>query len=342
MTRRLALAVAVLVLAACSGGGEERAGDAAVPVGWRLSHITSDTSSWHRGGERFAELVAERLPGHRVEVFAFGQLANRDQKTELQMARTGSIDLLLVSPIILALNLDPRWDAFSLPWLFPDHATARAVVEGEMGRTAMSWLDEKGLVGLGWGVNGFRQLTNDERPVRTPADLEGLKLRVAGTRIFLDTFEALGGNALTMNFGEVFSALEQGVVDGQENPLSIIHSSRFQEVQDHVTLWNYAYDPLILAANPDRFARLSVEEQAVFRSAAVEAMGWQAALVEREDGELVAALREAGMEVVELTPDEREAFRAKATPIYEKYRAEIGPRIVDGIQQAVQQAGASP
>lgn len=305
----------------------------------RLSHITSPGSSWDKGAHRFAELVGERSNGRlTVQVYAGAQLAQHNQKTELQQLCTGGIEMTLHSPIILALFLDKRFDAFSLPWLFPDHQTANRVCDGAFGAQALGWLEEHGIHGIAYGVNGFRQLTNSVRPVRSPADLKGMKVRVAGTDLFRAIFAAFGANPTTMNFGEVFTALQQGTISAQENPLSIIHSSKLHEVQKHLTLWNYAYDPLILTFNKSVWQKLSAADRQLITECGKEAMAAQREVVAQEDRELVAELRTGGMEVIELTEEEREAFKAACRSVYEEFTPKIGTPIVQQVQAEVAKA----
>lgn len=306
------------------------------PHTWRLSHITSATSPWHRGAEEFASRVHAELPDFEVQVYPFGQLANGDQKTELQMVMGGAIDVLLVSPIVLAQYLDPRFDVLNLPFLFPDHATARAVVgHGPFTDELTGLLGQKMLVPLAWGVNGFRQLTTSGREVRTPEDLQGLKVRVAGSRLFQDIFSAFGATGVSMSFGELFTSLEQGVVDAQENPLSIIESARLYEVQDHVTLWNYVYDPIVLVVSVPVWDELTREEKGVVLRAAREAMDFEADLVEREDEELPGRLAEQGMTVVRPTPEELDGLRAAVESVHARYRPRVGPQLYDLLRAAI-------
>ncbi len=305
----------------------------------RLSHITAPTSSWQKGAERFAELVAQKSSGRiRVKVYPAGQISNHSQQGELKMLGSGSIDMALVSTIILALYLDPSFDVFGLPWLFPDHETAHRVLDGDVGREALSVLQTKGIVGLAYGVNGFRQITNGVRPIRTPEDLDRIKCRVAGSRMYFRTFQLLGANAPTMNFGEVFTSLQQGVIDAQENPLSIIYSSRLYEVQRYLTLWNYSYDPLVLAINELRWKRFSPEDQALLTAAAREAMQNQRTIVLEEDRTLAATLRDRGMDVIALSSVELARFKTRIAPLYDEYAERIGPDLVNQCRQAVAEA----
>ncbi len=332
--RLLGRICALLIVVALSGCGRERA------QMLRLSHITSPGSAWDKGAVRFAELVQERSQGRvQVQVFPGAQLAQHNQKAELQQLCDGTIDMTLHSSIILALILDRRFDAFSLPWLFPDHQTANRVCDGAFGRQALSWLNEHGVHGIAYGVNGFRQLTNSVRAVRKPDDLRGMKVRVAGTDLFRAVFTAFGANPLTMNFGEVFTALQQGTISAQENPLSIIASSKFYEVQQHLTLWNYAYDPLILTINQRRWNAMSEQDRALITECGLEAMAYQRSVVAEEDRRLVAELEQKGMTVCALSAEELDVFRAGVAAVYEEFTPRIGSEIVELLQSEVRSAG---
>ncbi len=340
--RRGALVAAACALAVVGGGGGCRGRGKPGPRIIRLSHITSPGSAWDRGARKFAELLEKRSHGrYKVEVYPGAQLAQHNQKTEIQQVCAGTIEMSLESPIILALFLDRRFDAFSLPWLFPDHATANAVCDGPFGKQALGWLEKHGIHGIAYGVNGFRQLTNSVHPVRTPQDLKGMKVRVAGTDLFRAVFQAFGANPTTMNFGELFTALEQGAVQAQENPLSIIYSSKFYEVQKYCTIWDYAYDPIILTYNKSLWERLPEADRRLISSCGRDAMAWERKLVEKEDHDLIAKLEAKGMVVTVLTPREKRAFRAACAGVYKEFTPRIGADVVRALQAAVTQAEKS-
>jgi tripartite ATP-independent transporter DctP family solute receptor len=283
----------------------------------RLSHVTAKGSPWDKGAERFAELVAKNTGGRiAVKVFPQSQLANGSQKAELEMLQSGVLDMTWDSPIILALFLDKRFDVWNLPWLYPSMDAANRVADGPMGELASKWLAEKGIVSLGIGVNGFRELTNSKHPVSTPDDVKGIKFRVAGSKLYLETFKLLGANAVTMSFGEVFTALQQGVIDGQENPTAIIDSSKLYEVQKFLTLWHYSFDPLVLCINKRLFDALSPADQKALRDAAREAVAYERQLSAEEEKRLPDELRKKGMQVNALTPQQIEAFRERVKPVY--------------------------
>jgi len=308
MLRVTAMAVAMLFLAGAAFAASKTI---------RLSHITAKDSPWDKGANKFAELVAKNTNGRvEVKVYPQSQLANGKQKAELEMLQSGVIDMTWDSPIILALFLDKRFDVFNLPWLYPSMDVANKVADGPMGALADRWLAEKGIVGLGIGVNGFRELTNSKHPITSPDDMKGIKFRVAGTKLYLETFKLLGANALTMNFGEVFTSLQQGVIDGQENPTAIIDSSKLYEVQKYLTMWDYSFDPLILCVNKKLFDSLSPADRKAIRAAAKDAVAYERAVSAEEEKRLPAVLEKKGMQVNTLTPAQIAVFRDRVKPVY--------------------------
>jgi tripartite ATP-independent transporter DctP family solute receptor len=318
----------LFLLPGCGNGRD----DGAQITRLKLSHITAPGSAWDLGAQKFAELLHEKSGGGmEVDIYPQAQLANRNQQAELNLMQSGVIDFSFESSIILALFLDRRFDVFNLPWAFEDYAAAHAAVDGELWTQAKEWLKAKGIHILAAGDNGFRQLTNSSHPVEKPEDLVGLQIRVAGSPLFLDTFRTLDAAPQTMNFGEVFTALRQGTVDGQENPLSIIDTSRLDEVQTHLTLWNYVYDPIFLCISEKKWGGFSPEEQAMIEEAAREAMAWQRQYVEKQDEELPRALAERGMKVRNLTAAERSAFRAKMGPVWNRAAEVIGKELVESV-----------
>lgn len=316
--RSLAALVAALVALAASPAS-------AAQKTIRLSHVTAKGSPWDKGAERFAELVAKNTGGRiAVKVFPQSQLANGNQKAELEMLQSGVLDMTWDSPIILALFLDKRFDVWNLPWLYPSMEVANEVADGPMGALAYKWLAEKGIVGLGIGVNGYRELTNSKHPIAAPDDMKGIKFRVAGSKLYLETFKLLGANAVTMSFGEVFTALQQGVIDGQENPTAIIDSSRLYEVQKYLTLWHYSFDPLVLCINKRLFDSFSPADQKILRDAAREAVAYERQVSAEEERRLPEVLKQKGMQVNALTPVQIAAFRERVKPVYSMVEEYVG------------------
>ena len=296
---------------------------------YRLSHNVGDTTTWHRGAEKFNELLQEKTGGeHDIRIFPNAQLAGGDQMKQAEMTGRGGIDMVLTSAINVT-PLAPEMAAFSLPYLYADYAAVDATTAGEAGARMEQVMADHGIKVLAWGENGFREVTNNVHPIRTPEDLKGLKMRVAGP-MYIDVMNALGANPQQMQWSETFPALQQGVVDGQENPIgAVIIPQRVYEVQKYLTTWHYSYDPIFLGVSMDLWDSWDAETQAAIQEAADEAMAYQKQ-ISRDDTESgVAFLREQGMEVYEPTPDEIAAFKAATQPAFDKWAGQIGPEIVD-------------
>ena len=204
------------------------------------------------------------------------------------------------------------------------------MLDGEIGDELLVKIDENQLVGLAWSENGFRHVTNSQRPVTTPADLDGLKLRTMENRVHMQAFSEMGAAPTPMAFPELFTALQQGVVDGQENPITVIVASKFWEVQDHVSLTGHVYSPAVILASPILMDGLGEEERAWFYEAADATAEATRAEVNRLEEAGVALLRENGMEVV--TEVEKAPFSELAQPAYAVYTDEYGTELVERIQ----------
>lgn len=308
--------LALCLISACKGGDSSLSGQTET---FSLSLILGDNSDWYRGAFRFAELVEERSGGrYRIAIYPHAQLAGQSQRTELEMLQSGVIDFSIESPILLSL-VEERMGIFSLPWLFDTYDEAFKVLDGPLGREMLGLLPQKRIVGLAYGVNGFRQLTNSRNPVNKPEDISGMKVRVPGIRMYIEIFRLLGADPSSMNFGELFTALAQGTMDGQENPLSVIYSARLYEVQSYLTLWNYSYDPIILCVNEGLWTNFTDEQRVLFSSCARDAMLYQRKLVSTREAALSDSLEQRGMVVSDLTQSARQHFRELTSPIYSTY-----------------------
>ena len=220
--------------------------------------------------------------------------------------------------------------ALDLPFLFRDYSHARNVLDGEIGQELLAAIGENNLVGLAWSENGFRHVTNSQRPMTTPADLEGLKLRTMENAVHMAAFQGMGAAPTPMAFPEVFGALQQGVVDGQENPITVITASRFWEVQGHVTLTGHVYSPAVVLASPVLYDGLSDEQKGWFHQAAAAAAAATRAEVDRLEAEGVALMRQNGMEVI--TEIDRAPFQALAAEAaWPVYTDRFGSAMIDRI-----------
>ncbi len=295
----------------------------------KFSVVTSEASSWYKGAQKFADLVKESTNGRiTVKVFPGAQLAGGNQVKERELVQSGAIDMFYYSTILYTL-VDPRFNVVSMPWIFNGYQDVDKFMTGPLGEELLKILPDKGIIGLAYGENGFRQLTNNKRAVHMPDDMKGLKIRIPGIKMYTSIFQALGANPTVMNFPEVFGALQQGTIDGQENPIDVIVSAKLYEVQKYLTLWNYSYDAIILGVNKSLFESLSKEDQDILRKAAKEASDYQIKLSREAARTQVADLKAKGMQVVELTPQEVAAFKEKVQPVYTEYESIIGKELLD-------------
>lgn len=331
----------VLGLAVTScGSGAQKATASCSKQTIRLAYIVSASSVFGTGAQTFAKEASAKTEGRvTVKQFAGGQLTNGNQQTEVQQTQLGVIDAEIVSPIILALYVDPRFDIYSLPYLFPDEKTALAVENGPVGKLTGDWLRAKTLEPIGWGVDGFRQITNATRPITKPSDLSGLKIRVAGTKMYKRVFSLLGAKPLTMNFGEVFTALQQHTIDGEENPLSTIETASLYNVQKYVSQWNYSYDPLVFVMNKNKFSQLCSKDQAAVQQAAKDAGQVQLDYTVNGDKQLATKLGQQGMQVTPVDQVDVAAFKDKlVAPIYKEWGPIVGADNLTKMQAAIKTA----
>ena len=229
---------------------------------------------------------------------------------------------------------------FSLPFLMPDYAAIDALTQGEVGKAIFRILERNGVVPLAWGENGFREVTNSKRPIRTPEDMKGMKFRVVGSPIYNDTFTALGANPTQMSWADAQPALASGAVDGQENPLTIFTAAKMHTLgQKNVTLWGYVADPLIFVANKEVWESWTPAERKIVKDAAVEA-GRQVIQLARKgliapDLSMISEVEKLGVNVVKLSANEREAFVKATRKVYQKWSKNIGQDLVTKAEKAV-------
>jgi len=305
----------------------------------RLSHNTGDTTTWQKGADRFAELVSAATGGETsVRVFPNAQLTGGDQMKQAEMVGRGSIDFVVTSAINVT-PLVPEMAVFSLPYLYANYDQVDATTAGAPGEKMAEILSGKGLKVLAWGENGFREVTNNVHPIAGPDDLKGLKMRVAGP-MYIDVMNALGANPQQMQWTETFSALQQGVVDGQENPIgAVIIPQRVYEVQKYITPWHYSYDPIFLAVSEKRWESWDDETKAAMSKAAQEAMSYQVEITREATASGLETLKAEGMEVTELTPEALQAFRDATKAPFDQWSAKVGPDLVALFQETITASG---
>jgi TRAP-type transport system periplasmic protein len=224
----------------------------------------------------------------------------------------------------------PAARILDIPFLFRDKAHARAVLDGPIGQEMLKEFEPKGFKALAWGENGVRHMTNSKRAVNGPDDLKGLKMRTMENPVHVAAYKGFGIITTPMAFAEVFTALQQGTVDGQENPLSVIMAAKFDQVQKHLTLTGHVYSPCVMLMNKSAFDKLSAADQQAFLEAAKEAVKANRARVDEDDAKGVAELRGKGMQVVE-SPDKAK-FVAALAPVYADFEQQFGKASIDRIR----------
>lgn len=304
----------------------------------RLSHNTSDTTTWQKGSEKFAELVSAATNGDlTVRIFPNATLAGGDQMKQAEMTSRGAVDLVVTSAINVT-PMVPEMAVFSLPYLYSNYAEVDATTQGEPGKKMAEIMAKHDIIVLAWGENGFREVTNNVHPIKTPADMKGLKMRVAGP-MYIDVMKALGANPQQMQWTETFSALQQGVVDGQENPIgAVIIPQRVNEVQKYLTTWHYSYDPIFIGISKKRWDSFDADTQQKVRKAAQEAMAYQIDVTRKATDEGIVYLRDKGMEIHESTPAELTQFREATKPAFDTWAAKVGTDLVTVFQDSIKTA----
>ena len=307
---------------------------------YRMSLVLGTAFPWGKGGELWAQKVKDKTQGRiNIKLYPGVSLIQGDQTREFSALRQGMIDMAIGStinwsPQVKALNL------FSLPFLFPDYAAVDAVTQGEVGQTIFKTLDKAGVVPLAWGENGYREISNSKHAIKSPADLKGLKIRVVGSPLFLDTFTALGANPTQMSWSDAQPAMASGAVDGQENPLAIFTAAKLHSVaQKYLTLWGYIADPLIYVVNKDIWNSWTPADREIVRQAAIEAGKEEIAIARKgvieSDKPLLKQIEGLGVTVTQLTPAEREAFVKATRPVYDKWKSQVGTDLVNMAEKAI-------
>ncbi|ACY34932.1 MULTISPECIES: DctP family TRAP transporter solute-binding subunit [Comamonas] len=340
MKLRSFLASAVATAAALAFASPMAMAQAKYKSEYRMSLVLGTAFPWGKGGELWADKVRERTQGRiNIKLYPGTSLVQGDQTREFSALRQGVIDMAVGStinwsPQVKSLNL------FSMPFLFPNFKAVDAVTQGEVGQEIFKTLEKGGVVPLAWGENGYREISNSKHAIKTPADLKGMKIRVVGSPLFLDTFTALGANPTQMSWADAQPAMASGAVDGQENPIGVYMAAKLQSVgQKHLTMWGYMNDPLIFVVNKDIWNSWTPADQAIVKQAALDAAKEEIAIARKglveADKPLLKDL--AGLGVTVTTPNaaEREAFVKATRPVFDKWKSQIGAPLVDKAEKAI-------
>ncbi len=338
-----AIALTALSVCACGGGSsssgaasgssdsstsaDNTAASSGEKINIKLNTSWGENCTVQDGALKFGELVSEKSGGRiTVKVYPSNQLASGNQQTAVEMVQNGDIEASLFGMTVLSF-LDDRLAVVNMPFLIPTYDDADALVydkEAESRKLLDTAINENGLVSLAYGEAGYRQLTNNKTEIKTPDDMKGLKFRILSTcPMFFDLYETLGANPTAINMSEVFTSLQQGVVDGQENAVDTDKSYKLNEVQKYITCWNGVYDSVAFVASPKFMDSLSDEDKALIYECAEEAMAFQRDEQRAAEEDILAEFGQT-MTVTKLTDDEVNVFKDAVQPVYDKWYDLIG------------------
>ena len=306
----------VCSLAACGGKEEAPAASSNEPVVMKLATTVNEQDSFQVAAEKFAELVAERTEGaYTIEIHPNGELGDESDLLSSMAADELEMGIVTSGPFV---NYAPGMGVLDLPFLFGSGEEAYAVLDGEVGQELLDTLEEANLKGLAYAERGFRNVTNAVKPIHSAADMKDLKLRVMENEVYAKTFSALGTNATPMAWQETLTALQNGTIEGQENPVNVIYSYALWEAnQKYATLTRHSYATAIITMSLDTFNELPEDVQVIFKEAAQEAAEFERAWCAENESSQLQAMKDNGMEVDE-NPD-LDSFKAAVQPVYEAY-----------------------
>ncbi|MBT8407878.1 MAG: TRAP transporter substrate-binding protein [Deltaproteobacteria bacterium] len=292
----------------------------------KLAHAVSTAAPYHLGAEKFVQVLTERLGDRfKIEIFPNKQLGS--ERSLVEQLQIGTIDLVVTSTGPLG-GFVPEMLVVDLPFLFRDTQHVDHVFEGSIGKSLLANLQTVGIQGLAFWENGFRNLTNNRRPVFKPEDCRGLIIRTMENEIHLASFRLLGANPTPMAWGEALTALKQGTIDGQENPVNIIYTHGIYDFQKNLALTAHFYSPALLLMNLNKFNKLSPADQKAFLEAAQAAGRYEKELIRKGEAETLKKLEDLGMQV---TLPDRSFFRKAMAPVYQKYQSRFGQALIQEI-----------
>lgn len=298
----------------------------------RIGLATAATHIQATGSEAFKAFIEEKTNGAiKVEIYPGAQLG--DNKAMLDSVKIGAVDGIFPSPADLG-NIDKNFNIMNFPFLFESQEVANQVTDGPWGDKMLARLDQHGYKGLAIVDSGFRHTTNSKRAIDSLEDFQGLKIRMQPNPLHLDIFRALGANPAPLSFAELFSALQQGVMDGQENPLNNIYSSKLHEVQKFVTLDGHIYDTNIFLVGKTFFESLTPEQQKLLEEGADVVVDTMRQALKEKDDAALKGMKEAGLEVTEVSPEFRAQLVEATRPVVEKYLPEVNASLYEDLVEA--------
>ncbi|MEI4487167.1 TRAP transporter substrate-binding protein [Frigidibacter sp. MR17.14] len=316
-------------LAALALGTTLVAGPALAQTEVNVGFALAATSHYGVAGEKWKEVVDAGTDG-RYSLTLHPSSALGGERDVIEGLQIGTIEATIVSSGTLS-SFVPEVGVFDIPFLFRDLNHARAVLDGPIGEAMLAKFEDQGLVALAWGEQGFRHITNNRNAIATPADVKGLKIRTMENPVHITAFQTLGAAPTPMAWPEVIVGLQQGTIDGQENPLSVITSAHLSETQKYLTLSGHVYSPAMILVSKMFWDGLTPEDQEVFRKGAIEAKAAMRAFVDAAETNGEAQLKSEGMEITKLSDEQKAAFREALKPAYAEYAKKYGQDLIDQI-----------
>lgn len=301
----------------------------------RASTPTAPEHAWTLALKKIADDIYERTGGrYKIDVYPNASLSEGNEKTMTEQIYTGSIDMG-VSPASLC---SPIFSAFSFPFLYEDREHIARVCDSDVAKEMLLTLEEKGMHAIAYVENGFRQITNNIREIRVPADTKGIKMRTPQSATTIACMEAMGFNAVAISAGELYVALSQGTADGQENALSTIYNNKYYEVQKYLTVINYNWSPALIGVNSELWESLSDEDKAIFEEVIKDAAAYANEILASHDEELIDKLKEAGMQVYICTKDDIDLFKQAVVTdnLKNEYKKVVGEELLEKFLKAVE------
>lgn len=307
-----------------SNGGGNAGGET---VTLKIAHVEAEDRSTHKALLQFKSDLEEKSGGRfQIEIYPNAELGGDEELCE--SVAMGTIQMALPSTSVLTAY-NERIGILDMPYLFKDAQSAFNALDGALGDQISEWIAGNGFISLGYTYNGPRCTTNSVRPIYTPDDLKGLKIRVMSSPVFIDMYDTLGANTTPMSFSELFTGLQQNTVEGQENPPTLIYASGFQQVQKYLTIDNHVHNFLPILTNEAWFNGLSAEDQALVKECAADLVKNQREIELADNETIVEKLESEGMEVNYLTDEQYQQFVDAVQPMYEKYQGNWGTEIFD-------------
>lgn len=287
------------------------------------------------GSIKFEEEVEQKAKelGYDVDVQLFPSAQLGSEKEMIEQLQMGTLDMCPTTTGPLGL-FNSQYLVFDLPYLFLNYDQADAVLDGEIGTEMLSALEDQNIVGLAWWENGFRELTNNKRPITKPADLEGIKLRTMENDVHIDFFSSMGASPTPLGFGEIYTSLQSGVIDGQENPLSIIAVNKFYDVQPYTTISDHVYSPVPVLYSKSLYEKLPADLQELVKTTAYEVRTYERQAGRDAEQDYIDEIAQKS-EIYTLSEEEKAAFREVAVETYGKFEDKIGKELIDKVTAAV-------